>query len=306
MRTQVITTASGAEDDEVDVHSAGLSDVGRVRTRNEDQFLVATVRRSLEVAQTSLGADVVRWLPGATQGTVLLVADGMGGGAAGDVASTVAVKAIVEYLCNTMPSAGPASVAQSRLRAQTIPGVRVGLQTALAAGDAEVRRAAGDAPRSGRSMPMGTTATLAYLLWPQLYVAHAGDSRCYLVRAGGLSQLTTDHTFAERYRAEHGVAVDEESPWHHVLWNALGGIRNAVLQPEIRRFTLQPNDALVLCSDGLTKHVPEATISSVVTSGADPAVCCQKLVDLANDAGGTDNVTVVVAQCTPRPARRKG
>ena len=108
-------------------------------------------------------------------------------------------------------------------------------------------------PPSAHGQQMGTTATLAYFLWPDLYVAHAGDSRCYLLRQSRLHQLTTDHTYADRLRAGGGPEVDADSPWHHMLWNALGGVRNSVLKPEIDRVQLEPWDTVLLCTDGLTK-----------------------------------------------------
>ena len=310
MRTVVIPPSRRAGEDapsEAYVQAAGLSHPGMQRKENEDQFLVATVQRSLTVAQTSLGADVVRWLPGTTTGTILLVADGMGGAAQGGLASTIAVKAIVEYMCNAMPAAGPSEVAQSRLQRKTVPGLRVGLASALEQADADLRRAASAAPPSARGQQMGTTATLAYFLWPDLYVAHAGDSRGYLLRQGELHQLTTDHTYADHYRSKGGPELDPDSPWHHMLWNALGGVRNSVLKPEIDRVPLEPWDTVLLCTDGLSKHVPDATIASVLTQQPDINACCQHLVALANQAGGTDNVTVVVARCMPKaPASQRG
>jgi protein phosphatase len=84
-----------------------------------------------------------------------------------------------------------------------------------------------------------------------------------------------------------------------MLWNALGGVRNSVLKPEIDRVPLEPWDTVLLCTDGLTKHVPDATIAAVVAQQPDLELCCQQLVALANQAGGTDNITVVVARCTP-------
>jgi serine/threonine protein phosphatase PrpC len=303
MRTVVIPPSRRAGEDlpsEAVVQTAGLSHQGMRRSQNEDQFLVATVQRSLTVAQTSLGSDVVRWLPSATTGTILLVADGMGGAAQGGLASTIAVKAIVEYMCNAMPAAGPAEMAQSRLQRKTVPGMRVGLASALEQADADLRRAASASPPSARGQQMGTTATLAYFLWPELYVAHAGDSRCYLLRQGELHQLTTDHTYADRMRAGGGPQVDADSPWHHMLWNALGGVRNSVLKPEIDRVPLEPWDTVLLCTDGLSKHVPDATICAIVTQQPDLDLCCQQLVALANQAGGTDNITVVLGRCAPQ------
>jgi serine/threonine protein phosphatase PrpC len=309
MRTAVLSASRPASEDlqdEVLVQAVGLSDPGAQRKKNEDQFVVATVQRRLAVTGTSLGPDVLRWLAGARTGTILLVADGMGGSADGGLASTIAVKSIVEHICNAMPSAGAAAVAQSRLQNRTVPGMRAGLANALEQADVELRRAAGTAPATARGREMGTTVTLAYVLWPELYLAHAGDSRCYLFRRGKLERLTTDHTYAEHYRAAGAPALDTESPWHHMLWNALGGVRNSVLQPQTERVPLEPLDTLLLCSDGLTKHVPDSLISGVLAHEQDLEVGCQQLIGLANHGGGSDNVTVVLARCIPLKAPAPG
>ncbi|MBW2527601.1 MAG: serine/threonine-protein phosphatase [Deltaproteobacteria bacterium] len=277
---------------EVALDVAGLTHVGRVRQRNEDQYLVATLQRSLLVRDTSIKAEALRWLPAASDGTVLLVADGMGGAEDGDVASSVAVRAIGEYLCS-LPQLADGPSASVRLRAGTLPGVREGLESALVEGDAEVRRAAAEADLSEE---MGTTVTIAYLLWPLLYVAHAGDSRCYLYRGGLLRQLTTDHTLAQKFAEHSSLPIDEDSPWHHALWNVLGGGAADALQPEVRRVALEPEDVVLLCSDGLTKHVSDVEIGQVLAARPAAADGCGSLVAAANEGGGSDNVTVVIAQ----------
>lgn len=277
---------------EVELDVAGLTHVGRERQRNEDQYLIATLQRSLLVRDTSIKAEALRWLPAASDGTVLLVADGMGGTDDGDVASSVAVRAIGEYLCNLPQLAGgtPSSV---RARQGTLPGVREGLESALVEGDAEVRRAAA---QTALSEEMGTTVTIAYLLWPLLYVAHAGDSRCYLFRAGELEQITTDHTLAQKFREHSSLPIGEDSPWHHALWNVLGGGQAGALEPEIHRLLLEPDDVVLLCSDGLTKHVSDQAMAEAVAGEPTSADACARLVTLANEGGGSDNVTVVVAR----------
>ena len=286
----------GTGPEDVAVETYGCTDVGRKRRRNEDQFLIAQVNRSLTVRSTSVSPDVQRWLSSSSEGTVLLVADGMGGAGDGDVASAVAVKAIADYLCNAMPSADPAAVAQSRIHQdRTLPGVRMGLAAALEQGDAEVRRAAGGT-RGRRKL--GTTLTMAYIVYPQMYVAHAGDSRAYLLRRQQLTQLTTDHTYAEKYRGK-GNAPPPSSDWHHMLWNALGGAGSAILEPEVRRVPLKPYDLVLLCSDGLTKYLSKEAIAAVLNSEHTLPLACQRLIAMANEAGGSDNTTVVAARCTP-------
>jgi protein phosphatase len=290
METEVALT-DGAR---IELDTAGLTDVGRMRERNEDQFLIASVQRTLFVKTTSLHLDALQWLPNSQTGTVLLVADGMGGVGGGDVASTVAVRAIADYLTLVVPlaSGGPLSQRPGSERV-TVPGVRQGLRSALKRGDSEVKRAAEKAGADA----MGTTLTLAYVLWPYVYIAHVGDSRCYLHRDGTVTQLTTDHTFAQKLREQSSVVVDESSPWHHVLWNALGGDGSNTAEPDIQRVTLVAGDALVLCSDGLTKHVSESAIAKALDGAASASEACAELVGQANADGGTDNITVVIARC---------
>jgi len=140
---------------------------------------------------------------------------------------------------------------------------------------------------------MGTTLTMVLVLGPMLYVAHVGDTRCYLLRSGQLSRLTTDHTMAQKEEEATNEPVDPASELHDVLWNSLGG-SSELPEPQIVKLKLELNDRLLLCSDGLTKHVSDAQILETLAAGANTAVC-ERLIALANEAGGSDNVTVIVA-----------
>ncbi|RLB61237.1 MAG: serine/threonine-protein phosphatase [Deltaproteobacteria bacterium] len=277
------------------LEAAGLSDVGQERERNEDQFLIATLQQTLHVMDTSVSYDALRWLPSGGKGILLLVADGMGGTGGGDIASSVAVRTIANYLCNVIPATQEVTPSQSPLRQSTIPGMRQGLKSALEQGDVAVRRAA---QREGASETMGTTVTMAYIRWPHLYVAHVGDTRCYLFRDDELYQLTTDHTLAEQLRERTHVEVDDSSPWHHVLWNALGGGESPSAEPEVLRRSLWPKDTLLLCSDGLNKHVTDDEIAVALRSAENADDACKRLVAMANAGGGQDNITVLVARST--------
>jgi serine/threonine protein phosphatase PrpC len=263
----------------------GATNVGRQRDRNEDAFFVGSLRRDMLVEHTNLFADPPSWFNGVSEGWLLIVADGMGGQGSGDLASRTALTAVLDYLCNGMPWVAP------RTRQESLPGVREELAEAVSVGESNVREAA---TRPNASAKMGTTLTMAYVLWPHLYLAHVGDSRCYLLRGGQLTRLTTDHTVAERL-AEEGVSgMDENSPWRHVLWNALGATEG-LAQPEISRIELAEGDEVLLCSDGLTCHVHDRELLDYL--GA-PAVeqSCERLIEAANAAGGSDNITVVVAR----------
>jgi protein phosphatase len=132
-------------------------------------------------------------------------------------------------------------------------------------------------------------------------VAHAGDTRCYLLREGQLSRLTTDHTMAQKVLDEAAEVVDPDSQLHHVLWNSLGGSAR-LPQPQIVKLELKLGDRLLLCSDGLTKHVNDEQILSALSTGEPNATQCGKLIELANQAGGSDNVTVLVANASASSA----
>jgi protein phosphatase len=264
----------------------GLSDVGRKRRVNEDQFLVADLSKSMLIHQTSLSHEDHSRLFSGSQGKLFLVADGMGGESAGEVASALAVETVTRYLLNTMPWF-------FRLEQGQENDLNDELRRTLEACQRSVESAA-SAPGRGR---MGTTLTMAYLLWPRLYVVHAGDSRCYLLRSGRLEQVTKDHTVAQRL-VESGALSPREaegSRWSHVLYNCIGG-GTSEIHPDVYRATMEAGDVLMLCSDGLSKVVPDETLRQELARDRSAEQTCRRLVDLANEAGGPDNVTVVVAR----------
>jgi serine/threonine protein phosphatase PrpC len=265
----------------------GLTDVGRVREVNEDQYLIADLSKSLRVHSTSLGLDDQTRLFGSSQGNLLLVADGMGGHAAGRRASTLAVNSLTTYVLNTMHWF-------FRVRTDSEEYFEADLKAALEHCQARVQA---EGERIPERRGMGTTLTMAYLSWPRLYVVHAGDSRCYLFRRTRLRQITRDHAVAQQLM-EKGLLGDkdmESSQWSHVLWNVIGGDSDE-LSPEVFKAELALGDKLLLCTDGLTKHVAERDIATVLGSDATAEGSCRRLVDAANAAGGSDNVTVIVAQ----------
>ncbi len=271
----------------------GLTDRGRERETNEDQFLVADLSKSMLVHQTSLSHEDHTRLFGGSQGKLLLVADGMGGQAGGRQASALAVEGIANYVLNTMPWF-------FRLREGHEDDLSDELRAALEACQRRVEVAAAAQPERRR---MGTTLTLAYLLWPRLFVVHAGDSRCYIRRGGRLHQVTRDHTVAQQLveRRVLGPEEAEESRWSHVLWNCVGGGTHE-LNPDVYKATLKLGDTLLLCSDGLTKVLPDERIGEVLGQGASAEATCRELVSLANAGGGPDNITVVVARFLDAPA----
>jgi PPM family protein phosphatase len=271
------------------VDAAGLTDIGRARSANEDAYLIATLQRSMVVHDASPAA-ARGWFAGGSAGTLLLVADGMGGQGGGDVASRVAVNTVVTYLLNVMPWASALAAAPAARRDASLPGVRDQLSSALVVGDSNVKAAG----LQTATPLMGTTLTMALVLWPVLYVAHVGDTRCYLLRAGKLRRLTTDHTVAQMVAETAPEPIDPASHLHHILWNSLGG-NDQLPKPEIAKLGLELGDVLLLCSDGLTKHVSDPQIAALLAADEPNAARCAKLVGRANAEGGSDNVTVVIA-----------
>jgi serine/threonine protein phosphatase PrpC len=267
--------------------ACGATHVGKLRKTNEDSYLIGTLQRSVVVHDASPGAS--GWFAGEEAGTMLVVADGLGGQGGGDVASRVAVGAVVNHLLNCMP--WTTVVKQQSTHGRSLTGIRDQLANALADGDSTVRVTG---QRTG-TPAMGTTLTIALVMWPFAYIAHVGDTRCYLYRSGELRRLTTDHTLAQKLSEDSAEVVDADSRLHHILWNSLGASAD-LPKPELRKLTLKRGDALVLCSDGLNKHVTDEQIAAVLATPGPAKDRCRKLVDAANAAGGTDNITVLIAQ----------
>ena len=224
---------------------------------------------------------------------VLLVADGMGGHAAGGEASALAVETIRSYLVHTMPWV----LSQRPGRGGRDQAAAAELKRALEKCHAEVLAAGRGRPeREG----MGTTVTLAFVVWPNLYLVHVGDSRCYLLRGEHLERITRDHTYAQKLIEEGGLTPDqaEESFLSNVLTRVIGGDSLSV-EVDAYQAQLQAGDTLLLSSDGLNKHVTEDEVYDILQRSGSAKEGCRALVDAALDGGGTDNVTVVLARFVP-------
>lgn len=266
---------------------AGLTDIGRVRPTNEDQFLIADLNKSMLVRQTSLSHDDHTRLFSGSQGALLLVADGMGGHAAGKQASTLAVQTVERYILNTMPWF-------FRLQQDQENDLQDELKAAMDACQHSIEAAAAAHPEQ---RGMGTTLTMAYLLWPRLYVVHVGDSRCYLFHPPRLVRITKDQTMAQQLVEQSVLAPEEasQSRWSHVLWSVLGG-NSHQLSAEVYKATLTVGDTLLLCTDGLTGQLRDEDLLHLLKQRGSAEETCRRLVETANEAGGSDNVTVVVAR----------
>jgi protein phosphatase len=267
------------------VQSFGATDQGRERTSNEDQFVVATLMRALWIEQSSMPQSSVQYAD--DRGHAFIVADGMGGANAGERASSLAVGAIEGFLLNTLRWL-------LTLDGGADDSVLHHFQTAVRSADACVFGAGADDPGL---RGMGTTLTLAYSIGSVLFVAHVGDSRCYLGRAGALHQLTHDDTLVQAL-LEKGLVSPSEAAHHslrHVITNVVGGGAPGV-RIEVHRVALEPGDVVLLCTDGLTNMLSNVRIQAVLDATPLPKQACAELIRLANQQGGTDNITVVAAR----------
>jgi protein phosphatase len=278
--------ADGPSTTEVQFDVAGLTDKGAIRDENQDHFMVVRTGRSFETLATSLPAEEV---PARSEdrGLLTMVADGMGGQAAGEVASrTVLVTLTNLILEHPEWILKVDEESASDLLNRTIARYKA-LDSALA------QRMNDDPSLRG----MGTTLTVAYSLGLDLFIAHAGDSRAYLLHDGSVRQLTHDHTHVQKL-VDAGMLSREEAAGHelrNVLTNVLGGAHRSV-EVEFHRLRLAGGDRLLLCSDGLTGVVKDEEIAAILRATASAQESCRRLVDRALALGAPDNVTVIVAR----------
>jgi len=248
----------------VRIKSGGISDVGRVRSNNEDCFRIVP----------ELG--------------LFVLSDGMGGEAHGEIASALAVETVVKHCIEgeNNPASPTFGETQAGWSARTKR-----LSSAIHLANKKIFDSAAEHPEQSG---MGATLTAAWLSESRLSIAHVGDSRAYLLRTGALQQLTNDHSLvAEQVRRGILTAAQaDESEMQSVLLRALGA--NPEVEVDAEDHILFPRDTLLLCSDGLTRMVTEPEIAGTLQSEPDPSAASEKLVALANERGGGDNVTVIV------------
>ncbi len=256
----------------------GKTDLGRARDHNEDRFLVADLTRKA----ASLQPDVRQHDIG-PRGTLLVVADGMGGAAAGELASEMATDTIYAHLVKTWNAEDEVTPQRFAYRLKEAVEVANANIHAHAKAHPEVRG-------------MGTTTTAAGVLNDHLYLTQVGDSRAYLIRGGQAYQITKDQSLMQRL-VEAGELTEEEaaqSERRNIILQALGPdpkVKVDLTHQEVRR-----GDVLVLCSDGLSGQVKKDEIAQIVTTTPDLSAACDKLIALANERGGPDNITVVIAR----------
>ena len=277
---------AGLPSSAVEVDLAGLTHPGSVRENNEDHFLIARFDRAMHLIATNVPAGDVP--PESTETAWgMLVADGVGGAAGGEVASRTAITELVELALETpdwIMRFDPANAAEVGKRMERrFRKIREIL----------VERVKGDPSLKG----MATTLTLAVSLGADLVTAHVGDSRVYVLHEGQLRRLTADQTMAQTLADAGAISPEDvaKHPSRHILTGAIA-TRGAFLNVELKHSRLSDGDQLLLCTDGLTEMASEEKIAAVLSSRGSAADACRKLVDLALEGGGKDNVTVVVAR----------
>ncbi|MCM3901572.1 MAG: protein phosphatase 2C domain-containing protein [Pyrinomonadaceae bacterium] len=270
---------------EVDI--AAATHRGLVRANNEDHYLALGFGRFLETICTNIAEGCLDPSLDDT-GYGMVVADGMGGMAAGEEASRTALCKLVEMVVNTpdwlMKVDGGGDIARV-MRRMTQRFRRI---------DDELR----DRAHNNRTLlGMGTTLTVAVSLGSNLLIGHIGDSRAYMLRNKKLHQLTRDDTLAQAL-IDSGIADPEDTAaraMRHVLTAAIGSTGKPV-NPQVQRLQLSHDDQILLCTDGLTGMVSDEVIAATLRRATTASEACQTLVDLALSAGGSDNVTTVLAR----------
>jgi PPM family protein phosphatase len=269
----------GGEDEEtageIRMRLFGRTDVGQVREHNEDNFLVADLTR-----ETRGLADADRDQVVGDRGALLAVCDGMGGAAAGEVASQLAVDIVYQRMVSGGPPLDHDDLALRLVRAVEAAGLRIFSEAKL------------DRTRRG----MGTTATVATLLDDFLFLGQVGDSRGYILRGERLVQVTRDQSLVNQLIEAGQLTEEEAETFEHnnIILQALGTADT--VQVDLTFVDLRRGDTLLLCSDGLSGMVRNDEIREVLRTIDDPKEACRELTDRANQAGGHDNVTVVVAK----------
>lgn len=285
------TNATSVRPDDSELDLFGITHKGSVRAENQDHFLVSTVHPQVVVHGTSLPSVDGLPLRGTRLATVLVLADGVGGAAAGSDAARLATESVMRYVASTFRSYHAAGDGSDEEFLDALKAA------SLEAHDA-VRR---EAAERGRHR-MATTLTVSIAVWPWAYFTQVGDSRGYLYSGGELRQLTRDQTVAQALIDQGLMAPErrERSPLNNVLSSAIGA-EEAL--PVVTRFDISERGSVILlCSDGLTKHVADAEIAEGIRTMTSSEQLVKDLLELALARGGVDNITIIAGRA---PLRRE-
>ena len=260
------------------VHVFGRTDVGRTREHNEDAFAVADLTRGNATLQPEVRTHVV-----GDRGTLFMVADGMGGAAAGEIASAMAIEVVMREVTEAL----------SGTEAPSEDDFASAIKKATAAANGQIHTFAQEHPEF---RGMGTTATVAGLLGDTLFLAQVGDSRAYLVRNGVGRQITKDQSLMQKL-IEAGEITEEEaehSERRNIILQALGPEAN--IKVDLTHQQVRKGDILLLCSDGLSGQVRGEELAQIASEESDLVQACKRMIDRANENGGPDNITVIAAR----------
>ena len=279
------TTARKPRDDEID--SYGVTHRGKVRAENQDHFLIGSLRKRITIRQSSLSLEQIP-LEEERVASFMMVADGVGGGLKGEQASRMALEVVTKYIAE-------GARCYYRFDEEGVDLVQALEEGAKRCHDAIQERAASDESAAG----MATTLTLFIAVWPSYYILQVGDSRYYQYRDGVLHQISRDQTVAQEL-ADQGIMPRDlmlKSPLTHVLSSSIGGHQTA---PVVTRLPSAWGTIHLLCSDGLTRHVPDSRIAERLGAMQSAQQVAEELVQDALDGGGSDNITVVVVRAVAK------
>ena len=278
---QVSVATSSELSSGVAVHLVGVTDVGLIREHNEDNFTLVRMSDDERNPKALLRHAITG------PGTLLVVCDGMGGAAAGEVASSMAVETLPEVMRGDLTTAPPPGVVDDEW-------MTLARKLRYAAEEAN-RRIFVEQQHNVARAGMGTTMTAAILRGNKAIIAQVGDSRAYVQRKDTLTQVTRDQSLVNQLLETGQITAEQAKYFEHsnVILQALGVQEDVDVQ--LSRVDLRRGDRLLLCSDGLVGVVSDEEIAEVMCSGDDPAESARVLIELANAGGGPDNITVVIA-----------
>jgi serine/threonine protein phosphatase PrpC len=265
------------------IDAYGVTDRGKVRPINEDHFVVADIRRSVDMLHGSLPADVLISSIGSTTAYLFAVADGVGGGPDGDMASERTAAAVLSYVSGTAMCFNGLDVDREHELLQSLEDTVQKVHKELVSEVAPNVKAP------------ATTLTLVLLLWPRAYLIHVGDSRAYVRRRGRVQAMTRDQTFGE-YMISVGAWSEDQAGRFRTAETLASAIGGSEMTPSVGLIDLEPGDSLLLCTDGLTKHVSEQRIQEVLAGSMESRQMAETLLADALNGGGTDNVSIIVAR----------
>ena len=263
----------------------GVTHQGKVRDTNQDHFFVGALARGVTVDATSIDEAGRNVLHAERLASLAMVADGVGSRKGGEEAARIAVQELVSKVSEFYYEADYQESEDPEVFTRLLHEAALSCHESLL----ERAEAVGDERR------FATTLTLFLGLWPHAYLLQVGDSRCYILRGGELTQITRDQTVAQELVDSGSLTqtLANKTRWANVLSSSIGGDEAA---PVVTRVTRDWGNVVLLCSDGLTKHVPDERIKERLMHFTDARETCERLVQDALDGGGTDNVTVIVGR----------